>query len=291
MADRTHFRRRETGAAATGLVVLLATLIIGAGIGVAVRRTQPPNIPAMDLAASASVSTVEIEDSTIPPSTLELPTTVEATTTITPETTVPETTPPTTEPPLSADLSLEADGSVLKSAQSGERRLVSPDLGCDGFTAVAVAGSAAECGDLVFGGTAKWVVNSDGVLEVLRQAADVAEGDVWDVVLVGSNSGRSVEPFVEDLTGDGVGDLVVSWNDGESLSIDVATLTELGARVSMHVDLPNGRARIDGGSLNVWFDAGVDDMFTHAVIERSDGRWRARALDQVPVDSVGASQL
>ncbi len=291
MIDRTPRQPRERGAFSGGLAVFAIALLVGGGIGMAVRRTQPPRIGGLDLAATAT--TVENVDTTVPGSTLELPTTVEVTTTVVPET-IPETTPPVTEPALVADLALDPDGSVVKVPGSADRRLVDTTLGCDGFTASAAPGSASSCGDVAFGSSdTKWLTSVEGTLEILQLNQSVDGGDVWDVVLSGPDSGRSIDPFTSDLNGDGSPDLIMSWKEGETLRIDVASATsaDSGARVLFHVDLPNGRARVDSALLNVWFDAGVPDMFTHAVIERSNGRWTARPLDQVSVGSVGASEL
>ncbi len=305
MSDPFAHRHRERGGFSTALGSFVLALLVGAGIGVAVRRSQAARLPVIALEVSGS--TTIVTDTTLEPAvTLELGTTIETTTPVTevvtepppetdPPTTVPETAAPTTEPPLQADLPTSTNGSILQVPGALDRRIVDLSLGCDGFTSSQAAGSAKSCADLSIGDRkGKWVVSNDGDLTILL-LADVpnanAAGDVWDVALTGSDAGRSGAPTVADISGDGSPDLLVAWNDGGRLKIDVATPTQLGLAPSMHLDLPSGRARIDGGKLNVWFDAGDLGKLTHAVIERSGDGWKPKAIERVNVEDAPSSEL
>jgi hypothetical protein len=304
MIDPTAPRHREQGGFSAALGAFVLALLIGGGIGVAVRRSQPARLPVIALSASGPTSIAT--DTTLEPAvTLELGTTIETTTPVTevvteppvtdPPTTVPETAAPTTEPQLQADISTSAKDSILQAPGTLDRRIVDLSLGCDGFSASQAPGSAKSCDDLSFGDRkGKWVVSTDGALNILL-LADVpnanAAGDVWDLALTGSDAGRSGAPTVADVSGDGSPDLIVAWNDGGRLKVDVATLTQLGMAPSMHLDLPSGRARVNGGKLNVWFDAGDLGKLTHAVIERNGDVWKPKAIERVNVEDAPQSEL
>jgi hypothetical protein len=304
MSDPIAKRHREQGGLSSALGAFALALLIGGGIGVAVRRSQADRIPVVALTASGS-TTISPDTTLEPAVTLELGTTIETTTPVTEvvteppvteaPTTVPETAAPTTEPPVQADISTGPRDSILQAPGTLDRRIVDLSLGCDGFTASQAPGSAKTCADLSIGDRkGKWVVANDGVLDILL-LADVpnanASGDVWDVALTGSDAGRSGAPTVADVSGDGSPDVLVAWGEGGRLKIDVATVTQLGLAPSMHLDLPSGRARIDGGKLNVWFDAGDLGKLTHAVIERAGDGWKPKAIERVNVEDAPASEL
>ncbi len=300
---KRHRRYRETGAGSMAIGAFVLALLVGAGGGLVLRRSQPPNVPPMDLALPGS--TIALDTTLAPSSTLVLPVTEGSTVaetvpeTTVPETTVPETTevplppqtdPPVTEPPLRADLSLGAGSSTLRPA--GGSRPVDVALGCDGFTATPAPGAAVDCGDLNLGDVpAKWVASTSGELEVLAKGQSADGSETWNIVLRGTNAGRSTAPFLADVSGDGVPDLVAAWNDGGVLRIDVATVSQGGADPTMHVELPGGRARIDRGQLNVWFDSGKAGQLTRAIIELKGGSWVTRPLEEVAVEAAPASEL
>jgi hypothetical protein len=302
MHDPNHSRRREAGGISTALGAFVIALLIGGGIGVAVRRSQPTKIP--DVPFGTAITTLAIADSSIPSlSTLGLettlvsdttePVTTEATTTLPPETDPPTTEAPvTTEPPLSADLSLATSGAILNSPGNAERRLVDASLGCDGFSISKEPGASVACGDLDFDGkAAKWVVSSAGLVDVLVSSQGADGTTEWNLALTGPDAGRSADPQAIDLTGDGSPELLVGFSDGGTLRIDVAKIDGSGGRPSMHVDLPKGRARVIAGVLNVWFSGGVRGKLTRATIQQEGDTWTIRPVESVLIENAEPSQL
>jgi hypothetical protein len=285
-------QRRERGASGVGLLIFVIAIGLGVGGGFAFRRSQPAPLPpmALDNPATETIPSTEPPDS----SRLELPTTIE--TSLAPETTQPppETTqppPPVTEPaapPL--EVTLETDGALV--SPSGEERLVNLELGCDGYTQRSEPGSSRSCDEITVGDTpVVWLDAADtGQMELLVRQPD-AEGELWQVALTGPADGGKA-PVRADITGDGRGELLLSRRTAaDELVIDVISVSESSAAVTLHLTLPRGRARYEGGRLSVWAAGTVDGKLALIDITPLGDGWQQKFVEYVDESAVGSSQL
>jgi hypothetical protein len=281
--------KAESGAALAGLisvVVFVASLFVGFSVALKAHKDQPVKLPTMDLGVPIERSTTTTTQA--PRETLDLPTTVE--TIPDPDTTVaPETPPPTTAPP-EINLLGGLDGALLRSAN--EPRLVDPAKGCDGFTSSALEGTGRSCESITVGDAQfEWVnsATTDQFELMLRDGAGET-GDQWRVTLTApADDGKA--PAVIDVTADGKPDLVFSRRVNGDLLLDVIDVSATGAETVLHLLLPNGRARENGGNLVVWVSSNQDGKFAQITLDRSSGSWKQQPMIIVDESAVGSSQF
>jgi hypothetical protein len=282
-------RTSETGAASAGLifvVALLVSMFVGYTVAAKVRQDRPVNLPAMDLSVPVERTTTSTSEA--PRETLDLPTTVE---TIPPiETTLPPDTPPPTTALPEINLLGGLNGALLR--PGGEQRLVVPDVGCDGFTSTALPESARSCTPLTIGDVEmEWVNNATtDQFELMIRNGTGESGDQWIVALTGAaDDGRA--PAIVDVTGDGKPDLVFSRRVNGDLLLDVIEVSAGSAETTLHLLLPNGRARESGGRLVVWLTSPVEGKFRQVALDRSSGSWQQEPTLLVNESAVGDSQF
>jgi hypothetical protein len=267
---------------AVGIFVLAA--VIGGYAAYSIRGSQPASLPELVLGAPVERVTTTPVPTTVPP--LELPTTVE---TIPPSdsTLPPETVPPETQPKPVANLELSTGGSTFR--QAGGSRIVDGALGCDGYSATAAVGSTESCERFDVGGTTVvWLRNIGGDDELMVQT-DSDAGDEWNVAYSVAAGGKL--PKVVDVTGDGQPELVYSRrDDARTLELDVFQVSSGSADLTLHLTLPEGKARADDGVLNVWLANGDGGEFLHVVLDGSNG-WRKTSTAVVEESAVGIGQF
>jgi hypothetical protein len=287
--QRGHRRSSFIGASERGAVtmvigVFLVAAVIGGYIGYSARRSQPASLPELVLGAPVERVTTQPASTTVAP--LALPTTVD---TVAPvdSTLPPETVPPETQPKPVANLELSSSGSAFR--QGGGSRIVDGALGCDGYSATAVVGSTSSCDRLDVGGTTVvWLQNVDGDDELMVQTA-AETGDEWNVAYTVAGGGKL--PKVVDVTGDGQPELVYSRRDeSRTLELDVFTVSSGSANLTLHLTLPEGKARADNGVLNVWLANGDGGEFLHVVLDGSSG-WQKTSTAVVEESAVGIGQF
>lgn len=229
-------------------------------------------------------TTASTETTTVP---LEVPTTAPSETTVPPETTVAPTRPPTTAP-RPDPIELGAGGSSLVTPSNPERRLVADPGDC---AALAGSGSAVSCGRFESRGVSvAWVRDANGTFDVLTRDESADGGDVWVQRLTGDGTNIAEDPRTADVSGDGEADLVVGLRTAEDLLVDVVEVRGATPTVTLHLDLPGGRARVTGGELLVWLPVG-DGRLARSSLTAAGGDWKVASSEYVDAGGVGPSQF
>jgi hypothetical protein len=257
---------------------------VGAGIGAFLGSREQV---ATDLRLRGGTTVTEAPSTTVP---LEVPTTVPSDTTVAPDTTAAPTTaaPRPTAPARPDPIELGASGSQVSPPPNEDRRLVSNPDDCAAFTATGVASA---CGRFNSRSVAVvWVRDAEGSFDVLTRDESADGGDVWVVRLAGDASAMADDPRVADVTGDGEADLIVGARDGDDLAIDVIEVSDGSPRVTLHLDLPGGRARVSSGELLVWAPVG-DGRLAQYSLTAGSGAWGVASSEFVAAGSVAPSQF
>lgn len=283
MANRSAPSSRRLWPAALSALVVSGAVGIGIGAFLGSRQSVATDLRLDGPSSSAAVTTT----TAVP---LEVPTTSMPDTSVVPDTTVAPTTarpvPTTVDRPGPIDLG--ASGTELALPADDDRRLVASPDDCAAFAA---SGTAIDCGRFTSRGVAVvWVRDADGSIDVLTRDPSVPEGDVWVVRLTGDADGIGENPQASDVSGDGEADLVIGRRRGDDLVVDVVEVGGGEPRVTLHLDLPGGRARVAGGELLAWTPVG-DGRLAQYSLSASSGAWGISSREFVDAAAVAPSQF
>jgi hypothetical protein len=225
-------------------------------------------------------TTTAVETTIAPDTSLVLETTLPPPSTEAPDTTVAVTDPPTTEAPTTTEAvvtttkpapgpapEIGTQGAFMAPPGDVQVRIGGPEQGCDSLT---ISGSARDCAAFESSGTRwAWVIESSGVLEVLRSDLQPDGSSQWPVVLRSRADVGSVR--IVDVDGDGSVDLVASRGGQGQVNTDIVQFRNGQPVTTLHLEFA-GRVIVSDGQIDLWADR-ADGPQEHFVVRSEGGAW------------------